>query len=108
MEEVRLTDVKVGEIIQNNDLKMVVLKIRNYEDMGSCAYDRIYTLCTLDELEEVSTLTNKEFRELGYDVKLTGTSVPMVLKYDEAPFEIEETKAYRIRRKQEKLIKVYK
>lgn len=103
MSKIKLTDVKVGDVVINNGIKMVVLSIKSNEDMSSCSYDRQYKLCDLDELDFVTLLSQEEFNKLGYWVQLKGTEVPIVEKCDDiAPFNIKSEVIYNIsRRKKE-------
>lgn len=92
-------ELKIGEVVYNNDMKMVVLDCKNREDIGSCSYDRSYKLCLLEELED-GLFTPEDFEKLGYRVDIRGTSFPYIKRVEGvAPFEITKVTSYRIRQK---------
>lgn len=97
-------ELEIGELVYNNDIPMVVLDLKNYEDMGSCSYDRKYKLCTLEEIQ------NKDYilDDIGMWIQVKGISFPDIKRVEGiSPFEINKITAYKIRQKQAKTITVY-
>ena len=100
-------DLKVGEVIYNNDMKMVVISCVNREDSSSCSYDRTYKLCLLEELES-GLYSEENFEKLGHRMDVRGTSFPDIKRLENvAPFEIMKVTSYMVRQKQAKTITIY-
>jgi len=100
-------ELKIGEVVYNNDMPMVVLDCKNREDIGACSYDRSYKLCLLEELKD-GLFTPEDFEKLGYIIEIRGMSFPDIKRVENvAPFEITKVTSYRIRQKQAKIITVY-
>ena len=100
-------DLRVGEVIYNNDMKMVAISCVNREDSSSCSYDRTYKLCLLEELEN-GLYTPEDFEKLGHRMDVKGTSFPDIKRVEGvAPFEIVKVTSYMVRQKQAKTVTVY-
>jgi len=100
-------ELKIGEVVYNNDMPMVVIDMENNEDIDACSYDRTYKLCLLEELKD-GLFTQEDFEKLGYTVEIRGVSFPDIKRVENvAPFEITKVTSYRIRQKQAKTVTVY-
>lgn len=97
-------ELKIGEVVYNNDIPMVVIDCVNYEDYGSMSYDRKYKLCLLSEIKGRMYLVD----DVGMWVTIKGTKFPEIERVENvAPFEIEKITAYKVRQKKAKTITVY-
>jgi len=97
-------ELEIGEVVYNNDMEMVVIDCKSYEDMGSCSYDRKYKVCLLEEIQ------NKDYilDEVGTWIQVKGIEFPDIKRVEGiAPFEITKVASYRVRQKQTKTITIY-
>lgn len=110
MKQVKLTELKVGDIVLNNGFKNVLFKMVNREDSSSMAYDRDYMLIPLGKIigYENGELNTEELTKLSYVVRLRGHVNPTVDLCDEdAPFKFEQVSITKISRKQLKTVSYY-
>jgi len=97
-------ELKIGEVVYNNDMEMVVIDCVSYEDIGSCSYDRKYKICTLEEI------LNKDYilDDVGTWIQVKGVQFPEIKRVENiSPFEITKVASYRVRQKQAKTITIY-
>jgi len=98
------SELKIGEVVYNNDIGMVVIDCVSYEDMGSCSYDRKYKVCSLEEI------INKDYilDNVGDWIQVKGVNFPDIKRVEGiASFEIIKVASYRVRQKQAKTVTVY-
>ena len=103
-EEQMSKELEIGEVVYNNDIPMVVIDVKIYEDMGSCSYDRKYKICTLEELKDKDFILD----DVGMWINIKGVSFPDIKRVEDIPpFEIRKCTSYRVRQKQAKTVTVY-
>ncbi|MSS07128.1 hypothetical protein FYJ38_00545 [Clostridium sp. WB02_MRS01] len=98
---------EIGDVVIDNDIPVVVVKMINYEDCDSCSYDRKYLLCDesfFERSEELVTISTLE--KVGRWVTIQG-DFPDIQKADVAPYDIKMVEAFSIRQKKAKIITVY-
>jgi len=98
---------EIGDVVIDNDMPVVVVKMINYEDCGSCGYDRKYLLCDesfFERSEELVTISMLE--SVGRWVTIQG-SFPDIQKVDVAPYDIKKVEAFSVRQKRARTITVY-
>lgn len=100
---------EIGDVVKDNDYPVVVIDMINYENDGSCAYDRKYLLCDLDYLiNNQGIITMSDLEQHGRWVTICGTEFPNIEKVNIAPFSIENIECRMIRQKMAKTVTVYK
>ena len=102
----------IGEVVYNNDMKMVIIDFVSREETWSTSYDRKYKLCSLEEIENIMSenrdLSEQEFNNLGHWVEIKGLKFPDIKRVEDiSPFEITSTVKYQFRQKQAKIVIVY-
>ena len=45
---------QIGDVVLDNNIPMVVVTMKSYEDVGSCGYDRKYFLCEEEYFHKLS------------------------------------------------------
>ena len=100
---------KIGDVVKDNSYSVVVVDMKNYENTGSCSYDRKYLLCDLEYLEQnQGIVTMSDLEQHGRWVTILGTKSPYIEKVtDVTPFCIENVECKLIRQKVAKTITVY-
>ena len=98
----------IGDVIKDNGNPVVVVDLKNYENVCSCSYDRKYLLCDLEYLKNnQGIITMPDLQQHGRWVTIRGTEFPVIEKVDVAPFSIENGECRMIRQKVAKTITVY-
>ena len=93
----------IGDVVKDNGYSVVVVDMNNYENIGSCSYDRKYLLCDLEYLEQnQGIVTMSDLEQHGRWVTIRGTEFPYIEKVDAAPFSIEIVECRSIRQKRQK------
>lgn len=101
---------RIGDIIKENDCLMVVVDFKNYEDIGSCVYDRKYLLCDLDYIKQnQGIVTMLDLEQHGKWITICGTTkFPYMEKAtDVAPFYVEDVNCKMLRQKTAKTVTIY-
>ena len=99
---------EIGDVVKDNGYPVVVVDLKNYENVGSCSYDRKYLLCDLEYLENnQGIITMSDLEQHGRWVTIRGTEFPVIEKVDTAPFSIENIECRMIRQKVAKTVTVY-
>lgn len=99
---------EIGDVVKDNGCPVVVVDLKNYENVGDCAYDREYLLCDLKYLENnQGIVTMKDLKQHGRWVAICGTEFPVIEKVNTAPFCVENIECRMIRQKVEKTVTVY-
>ena len=52
---------QIGDVVWNNNIHMVVVTMKSYEDVGSCGYDRKYFVCEEEYFDRLSGFMKKIF-----------------------------------------------
>lgn len=99
---------KVGDVVTIDDGEpMVVTRIKNYEDVGSCGYNREYILCDEKVMRNLDRLVTSNQLQTRF-VECRGTNFLDFKKVEDiAPYEIQRVEAFLIRRKEPKTITVW-
>lgn len=98
----------IGDVVKDNGYPVVVVDLKNYENIGSCSYDRKYLLCDLEYLEKnQGIVTMSDLEQHGRWVYVCGTEFPVIEKIDVTPFSIESVECRLIRQKTAKTVTVY-
>ena len=98
----------IGDVVKDNDYPVVVVDLKNYENVGSCSYDRKYLLCDLGYLENnQGIITMSDLEKHGRWVTIRGTEFPVIEKVDTAPFSIENVECRMIQQKVAKTVTIY-
>lgn len=98
----------IGDVVKDNGNPVVVVDLKNYENIDSCAYDRKYLIVSLDYLEKnQGIITMSDLERHGRWVTIHGTEFPVIEKVDVAPFSIETVECRMIRQKIAKIVTVY-
>ena len=67
------------DVVRDNGYPVVVVDLKNYENVGSCSYDRKYLLCDLEYLENSAFfILNQQNTRLNSD---RGTNQPLLLPF---------------------------
>ena len=99
---------EIGDVVKDNGCPVVVVDLKNYENSGSCSYDRKYLLCDLKYLQNNhGIVTMSDLEQHGRWVTIRGTEFPIIEKVDIAPFCIENVECLIIRQKVAKTVTVY-
>ena len=80
-----MNELKIGEVILNNDMPMVVIDFKNRETMASMSYDRGYKLCLLSDLEGKEIISSEDFERLGYWIQVNGMKFPEIERVKDTP-----------------------
>ena len=99
----------IGDVVKDNGYSVVVVDMKNYENMGSCSYDRKYLLCDLEYLKQnQGIVTMSDLEQHGRWVTIRGTEFPYIEKVtDVAPFSSENVECKMIRQKTAKTVTVW-
>lgn len=101
-------ELRIGDVIKNGEDLLVVADMINFEDFGSCCYDRKYLLCDFEYLQKnQGIVTVSDLEEHGKWIVVKGMEFPVFEKTEIAPFAIEEVACCMIRQKTAKTITVY-
>lgn len=99
----------IGDVILDNGFPNVVVQMINYEDCGSCGYDRKYLLCEEEYIKNnqgISTI--KDLEQHGRWVKISGSVFPDIQKVDcIAPYNINKLECLQINQKVAKTVTIY-
>lgn len=99
---------EIGDVIKDNGYPVVIVALKNYEDIGSCSYNRKYLLCDLEYLKKnQGIVTMSDLEEHGRWIRVCGTKFPVIEKVNVAPFSIENIECRIIRQKVAKTITIY-
>ena len=99
---------EIGDVINVNDHSVVVVALKNYENIASCGYNRMYLVCDLDYLEKKQGIVMmSDIEQHGRWITIRGTEFPVIEKVDVAPFSIEKVECRVIRQKTAKTVTVY-
>lgn len=100
---------EIGDVILKNDIPMVVISMTNYEDIGSCGYDRKYLLCKQSFIEKCEGLvTMSDIEKSGEWVTVMGSEFPLMQKAESiAPYEVKKIEVVNFRQKKGKTVVVY-
>lgn len=99
---------EIGDVVIDNDMPVVVVKMINYENCGCCGYDRKYLLCDVSFFERSEELVTVAMLEsVGRWVTIQGSEFPYIQKVDIAPYDVKNVEAINIRQKKAKTITVY-
>lgn len=92
----------IGKIVEYKSEKYVVIGFDNWEDCGSCGYDRNYYLIPLNEFDEDGLFRKDDCLR----VHVGGTTNPVKVLEDKAPYVLEKVIRV-VRRKQPKTITIF-
>ena len=99
---------KIGDVVIYNGYQAVVVDLKNYENIGSCSYNREYLLCNLEYIEKnQGIVTMSDLKQHGIWVTYYGTKIPDIKKVDTAQFSIETIECRMIRQKTAKTVIEY-
>ena len=92
---------EIGDVVKYNGKTLVVVDMKNYENIGRCTYDRKYLLCDLDILNATKGMVSlSDLDRYGIWIIVRGTEFPHITKItDIAPFDIENVECKKIRQK---------
>lgn len=99
---------KIGDVILDNNISVVIIAIKNHENYSSCSYDREYLVC-----EEMFINSNqglfrpKDIERHGRWIQVKGSKFPQIEKLNKIPYNINEVNYYEIKQKSAKTIAVY-
>jgi Zn ribbon nucleic-acid-binding protein len=99
----------IGDVVLDNGFPVVVVNMINYEDCGSCGYDRKYLLCKEEYLKNnQGIVTIKDLEQHGRWVSINGSVFPDIQKVDAiAPYNINKIECVKISQKVAKTVTVY-
>lgn len=99
----------IGDVVLDNGFPVVVVKMINYEDRGSCGYDRKYLLCEEEYLKNNQGIISlKDLEQHGRWVSISGSVFPDIQKVDDiAPYSINKMECLQINQKIARTITVY-
>lgn len=99
----------IGDVVKDNGYSVVVVDTINYENVGSCSYDRKYLLCDLEYLEQnQGIITMSDLERHGRWVIIRGNEFPYIEKVaNVVPFSVENIECRMIRQKVPKTTIVY-
>ena len=101
---------QIGDVVLDNNIPMVVVTMKSYEDVGSCGYDRKYFLCEEEYFHKLSgCMTTIEAMDgHGRWVQVRGTEFPNIKQVmDIAPYEIIPIQGFHVRQKEAKTVTIY-
>lgn len=88
---------RIGDVVQIYKAPYVLLDMKNYENAGSCSYDRKYLACSLDYIEKHAgsvTETDLDLHSLWISVK--GLHFPDWKLISRDAFSIEKVECFKI------------
>ena len=99
----------IGDVVIDNDIAVVVVKMVSYEDVGSCSYDRKYLLCEENYIRDnQGIITMKDLENNGRWVTIRGMEFPDIQKPERGvPYKINNVEALNITQKTAKTVTVY-
>lgn len=98
---------EIGDVVIDNDMPVVVVKMINYENSGSCGYDRKYLLCDEGFFERGEVLATIEtLQRVGRWITIRG-DFPDIQRVDTAPYDIKNVETISARKKKVKTITLY-
>lgn len=89
---------KVGDVcvlLSKPNEKFIIVAERNYENCGSCSFERDYTVIKLNKVLDLQYISQKDC----YLIKVRSTSFPIKVLEDEASFDLKREIRYEIMRK---------
>jgi hypothetical protein len=97
-----LMEFGIGSVvtIDNYSEQYVITGIKNYEDSGSCSYDRTYIVMKLEDIENKDYITQDE----GIQIECKGTRLPLHKVENIAPFKLTKEIRYKVERMKAKII----
>ena len=86
----------IGDVVFDNGIPVVVIKMVSYEDAGSCGYARKYLLCDEKYIREnQGIVTIKDLEQYGRWVSINGLPFPDIDKVNDiAPYNISQVEYY--------------
>ena len=79
----------IGDVVKDNGYPVVVVDLKNYENVGSCSYDRKYLLCDLKYLENnQGIITMSDLEQHGRWGFVCRAEFPAIEKVDTTQFSI--------------------
>ena len=99
---------EIGDVVKDNGIPVVVVKMKKYETIGDCSYDRKYLLCEEKFLNEnQGNIEMGELEQHGRWVTIRGTVFPDIEKVNVAPYDIHPVECCFVRQKQARMVTVY-
>ena len=99
---------EIGDVVKDNGYPVVIVDLKDYENVDSCSYNRKYLLCDLEYLKNnQGIITMSDLEQYGRWVFVCETEFPVFEKVDTIPFSIENVECRMIRQKTAKTITVY-
>lgn len=100
---------KIGDVVLDNGIPVVIVKMVSYEDAGSCSYARKYLVCEENYIREnQGIITMLDLEQRGRWISITGSIFPDIKKADNiAPYNINQVNSYNIKQKVAKTVTIY-
>lgn len=101
---------QIGDVVLDNNIPMVVVTVKSYEDVGSCSYDRKYFLCEEEYFRKLNgyITTIEAMSEHGRWVQVIGSEFPDIKQVNSiAPYEIIPIQGFHVRQKEAKTVTIY-
>jgi hypothetical protein len=100
-----LMEFEIGSIvkIEKYSGEYVIIGMENYEDYGSCSYNRNYYVMKLSDVENKNYINENQ----GTKIKCRGTTLPFTKVNNIAPFKFIKEVRYKVDRMQAKTITIY-